>query len=309
MSVARSGGKRPGIGFIAPSGQVLDEAALDGAIGYFRERGFRVLCPTAVRRSHQRFAGNDRARVQALHAMLKRSGVDIVMAVRGGYGLTRLLDQIDYRLIAAAGKILVGHSDFTALTAAMYAHGKTIGYCGPTAGYDFGAREVSAYTEEHFFGVLRHPRHLIQIKAANPYRFSVAGRIWGGNLALIAHLAGTHSMPRIRNGILFVEDINEHPYRIERMLYQLHYAGVLKDQKALLLGDFSGYELTPNDNGYDFAAMVAHLRERLIIPIITGLPFGHCRDKLTIPFGARAELNVARDGFSIGLSGYPWIQQ
>ena len=300
--------KRPGIGFIAPSGQVLDEAALERATSHFKQRGFRVACPAAVNRSHQRFAGSDTARLQALHAMLAREDVDVVMAVRGGYGLSRLLGQIDYKLIAKSGKILVGHSDFTALTAAAYAHGKAIGYCGPTAGYDFGAEVVSEFTEEHFFGVLRAPRHHVEIKASNPYRLDVAGRIWGGNLAMIAHLAGTPYWPRINNGILFVEDINEHPYRIERMLYQLHYAGVLKRQRALLLGDFTGYKLQANDNGYDFDAMVAHLRERLNIPIITGLPFGHCRDKLTLPFGAQAQLEVSHKGFSLTLSKYPFLR-
>ena len=300
--------KRPGIGFIAPSGQVLDPAALDRAIAYFTARGYRVVCPAAVSRSHQRFAGSDQVRLSALHAMLARADVDVVMAVRGGYGLSRLLDRIDYRAIAQAGKILVGHSDFTALTAAQYAHGHSIGYCGPTAAYDFGAEQVSEFTERHFFGVLEQPRHTVEVKAANPYQLKAAGRIWGGNLAMIALLAGTPHLPRINNGLLFVEDINEHPYRIERMLYQLHYAGVLKHQRALLLGDFSGYQLGSNDNGFNFETMVDHLRERLGLPVITGLPFGHCRDKLTIPFGAQAALAVSPSGFSITLSDYPYLQ-
>ncbi len=319
MALARSTGspratrparaaKRPGIGLIAPSGQVLDQAALERAVTYFKERDYRVICPAAVSRSHQRFSGNDQARLAALHAMLGRADVDVVMAVRGGYGLSRLLDRINYRQIARSGKILVGHSDFTALTAAQYAHGKTIGYCGPTAAYDFGAEQVSAFTAGHFFGVLEHPHHAVEIEAANPYRFTTAGRIWGGNLAMLAHLAGTPHLPRINNGILFVEDINEQPYRIERMLYQLHYAGVLKQQCALLLGDFSGYQLAPNDNGYNFETMVDHLRERLDIPVITGLPFGHCRDKLTIPFGAQAALEVSRASFALTLSAYPHLQ-
>ena len=299
---------RPGIGFIAPSGQLLDPEALDRAIDYFKARDFRVVCPPAVRRSHQRFAGTDTTRVQALHTMLARDDVDVVMAVRGGYGLSRLLDRLDYELIARSKKILVGHSDFTALTAAMYAQGKTIGYCGPTAAYDFGAHAVSPFTEGHFFGVLHHARHRIEVTASNPYRLNLNGRIWGGNLAMLAHLAGTRYLPRIGNGILFVEDINEHPYRIERMLYQLHHAGILARQRALVLGDFSEYKLLSNDNGFNFETMVAHLRDRLGIPVITGLPFGHCRDKLTIPFGAKAVLEVGHSGFSLELSAYPFLQ-
>ena len=297
--------KRPGIGFIAPSGQVLDPDALERATAYFKARDFRVICPAAVSRTHQRFAGDDTLRLAALHTMLARDDVDLVMAVRGGYGVSRLLDRIDYDLIARSGKIIAGHSDITALTAAAQAQVKAIGYCGPTACYDFGAEAVSAFTEQHFFGVLHHAQHRIEVATPNPQAFQARGRIWGGNLAMIAHLVGTPYMPRINNGILFVEDISEHPYRIERMLYQLHHTGVLQRQRALVLGDFSGYQLQANDNGYDFDAMVDHLRGRFNLPIITGLPFGHCRDKVTIPFGARALLDVTRSGFSLALSGYP----
>lgn len=306
-TASRARRKRPGIGFIAPSGQVLEPAALERAIAWFKSRDFRVVCPAAVIRSHQRFAGDDNIRLAALHAMLARDDVDLVMAVRGGYGVSRLLDRIDYGLIARSGKILAGHSDITALTAAAHAQVKAIGYCGPTACYDFGAEAVSTFTEKHFFGVLHHARHRIEVTTPNPQPLQVRGRIWGGNLAMIAHLVGTPYLPRINNGILFVEDINEHPYRIERMLYQLHHAGVLQRQRALLLGDFSGYRLQANANDYDFAAMVAHLRARFKLPIITGLPFGHCRDKVTIPFGASALLDVTYSGFSLALSDYPHL--
>jgi muramoyltetrapeptide carboxypeptidase len=155
--------------------------------------------------------------------------------------------------------------------------------------------------------VLHQPKHRVEVSAANPYRLNVTGKIWGGNLAMITHLAGTPYLPRINHGILYVEDINEHPYRIERMIYQLHHAGVLQRQSALLLGDFSAYKLLPNDNGFNFATMVDYLRERLGIPIITGLPFGHCRDKITIPFGARAQFDVTRSGLALNLSRYPML--
>ena len=288
--------KKPGIGFVAPSGQVLDGEALDRAIAYFKARGYRAVAPAAIRRTHQRFAGDDRARAVALHAMAARDDIDLVMAVRGGYGLSRLLGELDLRALAASGKTFIGHSDFTALVCAGYAAGRMAGIIGPTACYDFGAAEVSAFTEAHFWRAVAREPEVISIACESPRAVParIKGRLWGGNLAMIAHLAGTPYLPRIAGGILFVEDINEHPYRIERMLYQLKYAGVLGRQKALLLGDFSAYRLSENDNGYDFDAMVAHLRERLDIPVLTGLPIGHTRDKLSLPFGARAELSIGR---------------
>ena len=144
MSVARVATRKRGIGLIAPSGRVQDEAALDRAIDYFKARGWHVVAPAAIRRVDTRFAGSDAQRLAALHAMAARDDVELVMAVRGGYGLSRLLHRIDYQLLAASGKRFVGHSDFTALLCAGFAQGRMGGLAGPTAIYDFGAGNVSA---------------------------------------------------------------------------------------------------------------------------------------------------------------------
>ena len=299
MSVARVATRKRGIGLIAPSGRVLDEAALDRAIAYFKAHGWHVVAPAAIRRVDTRFAGGDAQRLAALHAMAARDDVELVMAVRGGYGLSRLLHQIDYRLLAACGKRFVGHSDFTALLCAGFAQGRMAGLAGPTAAYDFGAESVSSFTESHFWRVIEQQPDEVEVAAPSSVAGRYSGRLWGGNLALLAHLAGTPYLPRIRGGLLFIEDINEHPFRIERMLYQLHNAGVLARQRALLLGDFSAYTLGESDNGYDFEAMVAHLRRLLPIPVLTGLPFGHVRDKLTLPFGRKATLDVEKRAYRL----------
>ena len=132
--------------------------------------------------------------------------------------------------------------------------------------------------------------------------------MWGGNLAMVVSLLGTPYFPRIDGGILYVEDIGEHPYRVERLLLQLQQAGVLERQRALVLGDFSGYKLGANDNGYDFDTMLAHLRATLPIPVISGLSFGHIPRRVTIPFGAQGRLVSDRDGFSLMLSDYPTVR-
>ena len=297
--------RKPGIGLIAPSGQVVDVAALERSIDYFRARGWRVVAPAALKSAHQRFAGTDAARVAALHAMAARDDVQLVLAVRGGYGLSRLLGQIDYAQLARSGKRYIGHSDFTALLCAGYAKARMHGYSGPMAGYDFGAPRPSGFTESHFWRMLEEGRDQVEVQGGSDGAFRARGTLWGGNLAMIAHLAGTPYLPRIKGGLLFVEDINEHPYRVERMLLQLHHAGVLARQRALILGDFSEYKLAPNDNGYDFSTMVAHLRETLDIPVVTGLPFGHVRDKLTLPFGGKAELVAEKGGWQLGYGASP----
>ena len=121
---------------------------------------------------------------------------------------------------------------------------------------------------------------------------------------MLAHLVGSPYLPQVTGGILFVEDVNEHPYRVERMVLQLLHAGVLDQQKALLLGDFSAYRLTDYDNGYDFEQMVAYLRTHLPIPVLTGLPFGHGRDKATLVVGAPATLRAQAEGFTLSMHGY-----
>ena len=183
------------------------------------------------------------------------------IAARGGYGWSRLLDRIDFVALAAPGKRWLGHSDFTAFQLAALAHAGMATFAGPMAAYDFGAATPSPFTVGHCWGLLGADRYQVECALDGP-DFDGEGTLWGGNLAMVAHLVGTPHLPRVDDGILFLEDIGEQPYRIERMLYQLHFAGVLARQRAILLGTFNGYELAPNDNGYDAAAVVAHVRAR-----------------------------------------------
>jgi muramoyltetrapeptide carboxypeptidase len=229
--------------------------------------------------------------------------VDVALALRGGYGWSRLLDRLDFAALARAGKRWLGHSDFTAFQLAALAHAGLTTFAGPMAAYDFGAAEPSAYTEAHCFGLLAGERYAVDCTLDGP-DLAVDGTLWGGNLAMVAHLAGTPHCPRIDGGILFLEDVGEQPYRIERMLYQLHFAGLLARQRAVLLGEFNGYAPGANDNGFDFAAVVAQARARFGVPICTGLPFGHCPDKLTLPVGGRCALTVRSGAARLDFSDY-----
>ena len=121
---------------------------------------------------------------------------------------------------------------------------------------------------------------------------AVRGRLWGGNLCMLSSLLGTKHFPRIKGGVLFLEDVNEHPYRVERGLLQLHQAGVLDAQKAVLLGAFTDYRKSPLDRGYTLKSAIEHLRSVSKTPILTGLPFGHVPTKVTLPVGAKLTLVV-----------------
>jgi muramoyltetrapeptide carboxypeptidase len=123
----------------------------------------------------------------------------------------------------------------------------------------------------------------------------VKGMLWGGNLTMLVSLLGTKHMPtgaQVKGGILFVEDVNEHPYRVERHLLHLLQAGVLAHQRALVLGAFSAFKPTPLDRGYNLKAVVQHLRSACKVPVLTGLPFGHVHPKVTLPLGRPAQLLV-----------------
>jgi muramoyltetrapeptide carboxypeptidase len=297
-----------GIAIAATGGAAPDGAAVERAIARLRGQGWLVRNYYDHGKVHQRFAGQDAERLGQLHAAAADREVQVVMALRGQYGITRLLPHIDFAALAASGKIFVGYSDVTALHMGLFAKTGAISYAGPMICDDFTVDEPVPYTHGQFRRCLAGPTHVVEGQAAGNPALEVEGRIWGGNLAMVVSLLGTEFFPHIDGGILFFEDVAEHPYRVERMLLQLDQAGVLARQKAVVLGDFSRYRLSPADNGYDFEAMVSYLRATLSVPVLTGLPFGHIAQRATIPFGAHAQLQSAGDGFTLTLSDYPTVQ-
>jgi muramoyltetrapeptide carboxypeptidase len=281
------------IGFVAPSGFLPDPTALDRAARFFAGRGWRVQAGETCFTSEQRFAGPDPMRAAELQRFCTDPTIDVVLAARGGYGLSRILDTLDFAAIRRAGRMIVGYSDFTAFNLAYLACAGGVSFQGPSAG-DFAAAQPDPFTVERFFAMVDGAAPPLEFAAGGP-DCRVRGTLWGGNLALVAALVGTPYLPKVRGGMLFFEDVNEPAYRIERMLYQLLHAGILRRQKAILVGALDPVTPMPNDNGYGVAAVLGRLRELVDAPVITGLPFGHVARKATLPVGARASLLV-RDG-------------
>jgi muramoyltetrapeptide carboxypeptidase len=296
-----------GIAIAAPGGYALDDALLARGIERLRQQGCTVHNYYDGAQKHLRFGGTDAGRLAQLNAAAADPDVQIVVALRGQYGLSRILPQIDFRAMADSGKLFVGYSDFTAFHCALLRATGRKSFAGPMICDDFIREEPVDYTLAQFWDCLRGPTHTVRGEACGNPSVDVEGTLWGGNLAMLAHLAGTPYLPRIEGGIVFLEDINEHPYRVERMVLQLLYAGALDGQRALVLGDFSGYRLAPTDNGYDFDTMLAYLRETLPMPVLTGLPFGHVRQRCTLPFGGRGHLVSDETGFTLTASDYPTL--
>lgn len=302
----------------SPAGVVQKAAPVRKAARRLKALGFQVSIDESALTRHQRFAGDDDTRLAALHRVAQAAPT-VALATRGGYGLIRMLDRVDWPAIARSveqGTAWVGYSDITALHLGALAHkaagpakaghGVTAGlWAGPMACGDFGLADVPEggddVTQECFVEAMTGELEAVGFRTEAGFDgLDASGRLWGGNLAVVQALLGTPYFPKMKNGILFLEDVNEHPYRIERALLQLHQAGVLDQQKAIVLGAFTDFRKSPLDRGYNLKTVIAYLRSLTKTPILTGLPFGHVPTKLCLPVGRQVKLLVeGRDTFML----------
>ncbi|CAN5454329.1 LD-carboxypeptidase [soil metagenome] len=291
----------------SPAGAVRDKASFRRGVARLKALGYEVEIDPDALRSHQRFAGDDATRIAAI-GRAAASQADIALISRGGYGLTRILDALPYKAIAksiARGTEFVGLSDFTAFQQALLAKTGAVTWAGPSVGEDFGAEAGPDDIMEACFDDLvcgqgegtgwRMPARDGEMPVLRGVRDAV---LWGGNLSVLTSLLGTPYFPAIAKGVLFLEDVHEHPYRLERMLDQLRLAGVLARQRAIVLGQFTNFKKVPHDRGFSLKTVIERLRASLKVPVLTGLPFGHVPTKVLLPVGAKVEMAVdGRDVF------------
>lgn len=283
----------------SPSSAVRDKAAFKRGVKRLEAQGHEVEIDESALAVHQRFAGDDTTRLAAI-GRAAGSGADIAMTTRGGYGLTRILDAIPYENITRAierGTAFVGFSDFTAFQNALLAKTGAITWAGPSVGEDFGTVDAPDDIMEACFDDLlnghgegtgwRLPAREGNAPCLDHVRHA---KLWGGNLTVLASLIGTPYFPEVHQGVLFLEDIGEHPYRVERMLDQLRHAGVLQRQQAILLGQFTGFRKVSNDRGFGLTSVSTRLQSLLKVPVLTGLPFGHVPTKVLLPVGAKVDM-------------------
>jgi muramoyltetrapeptide carboxypeptidase len=295
---------------IAPSGYCINQQAAFRGIERLEAAGHQVNNRSILTRRQQRFAGSEAERAGDINALAQLTGSNtIVMPVRGGYGASRLLDLIDWQALATRQRhdplLICGHSDFTVIQMALLCKG-VITFSGPMLAGNFGADTLNDFTLEHFWRALRQAEFTVEWAGQGP-ACDVNGTLWGGNLAMLASLVGTPWLPEIHDGILVLEDINEHPFRVERMLLQLFHAGILGRQRAIVLGSFSGAEPNDYDAGYDLPVMIEYLQSRLNIPVISGLDFGHEQRTVTLPLGAQARLIHGEKATTMSISGHPVV--
>ena len=298
MELRRPRPLQPGelIALVGPSGPAPREK-LEAGIAYLEGRGYRVRPGRHLFERHHYLAGSDAQRAADLRQAFADPGVRAIFCARGGYGTGRLLDRLDYEAIAADPKIVLGFSDTTGLYLALQAHCGLVCFTGGLVSMDL-ADERDPFTEEWLWRALTHTEPLGalplggELKVLRPGR--AVGPLRGGCLSLLCSLMGTSYVPDLAGAILLLEDVDEYPYRLDRMLNHLRLAGVLERLSGLVLGQFKDC-FTPEEmvRSPDLEEMVLELTEGLDLPVVTGVPYGHFRRRLVLPLGVEAVLDTA----------------
>jgi muramoyltetrapeptide carboxypeptidase len=293
------------IGIIAPASAPPDPKAIDRSVEVLERLGFKPKLAPKVRNRWGFLAGNDRDRASDLMKMFADRKVDAIICVRGGYGTSRLLPLLDYRTIRAHPKIFVGYSDITALHCAFLTKSNLVSFHGPMLNSDFIQKDFPAFTLQSFLKTLMHPSAPGSISTGYRKqtvkilrRGTASGPLVGGNITLLCALLGTPWVASFKKSILFFEDLDEVPYRFDRMLTQLLNAGILQQAAGVAIG--------VNKNCTDPKARWAKeyrqtledvFRERLLplkVPVVAGLPFGHMPLNATLPVGVRVTLDAVK---------------
>ncbi|SLJ84216.1 LD-carboxypeptidase [Psychrobacter sp. DAB_AL43B] len=289
--------------------------------------GFKVDNPAITNRQYLRFAGTDSQRASDLQNIATGAiaAPKLLLGVRGGYGAMRLLPMVDWstlgRIMAERGSILAGFSDVTAIQCALLAKGGMSSLAAPMLYSEFGKTKPDQVSCRQFVEALTNPNLTISIKDAaltSPNLPSIlssgepktiTGTIWGGNLSVVSALAGSDYLPRIAGGIVFLEDVGEQTYRIERMLYDLYLAGVFKGQQAIVFGALSSTGEDSYDKRYDVATVIRQLHKLTGLPIYSGMRFGHIGQKHSFPLGPMCQISPNTiGGYQLAFTDYPTIK-
>jgi muramoyltetrapeptide carboxypeptidase len=290
------------VGLITPCG-FLEQEGIDKAVRNIEDLGVKVRLGKHVLARRGRYAGTVAQRLEDLHAMFADPGIDAVWAATGGSGGISLLPHIDYKLIRKHPKIFVGYSDVTCLHLAIHRQTRLVTFHGPV-----GVSTFSDYSKQHLKAILMQPEktyvmsmsdeNRTKAESASQYQIRTArhgtaiGRLTGGNLSLVAALSGTPYAAELQRHILFLEDISEAPYRIDRMLTQIDLSQGLKATAALMLGVFEKCEAPENESSLTLNETIDSHLERLRVPAVTGYSVGHIAHQMTLPVGLTARLDT-----------------
>ena len=287
------------IGIVAPASPPSSPEKIERGAAYIETMGFRTVIGKHARDADGYLAGSDDHRAEDLNAMFADPKIRAIFAARGGYGTPRILDRLDYESIRRNPKIFVGYSDCTALQCAIFTRTGLVTFSGPMVAVEM-QEKMDSFTEENFWPLLCEPapRRTLPRPPAPGLTLLRGGLgegvLMGGNCTLLAALAGTPFMPAVDRTILFLEEIGEKPYRIDRLLAQLRLAGLLRRAAGVMLGTFSGCEAASADGpSLSLDRIFSDYFSGVAGPVIGNFPYGHQPSKLTIPFGVSARVNTS----------------
>ncbi len=286
------------LGFIAPSGAVRTEGAIERAIEETQRMGFKVKLGRSAGQKYGYLSGTDEVRAADINAMFADDEVDAIVCLRGGYGAMRILDQIDYDLIARHPKIFMGFSDITALHIALLGKCGLATFHGPMAAANWAGKPLDDFSLASMYRALMHAEPVGEL--ANPEGYpkqtvnpgQAEGQLVGGNLMLIASSLGTPWEIDTKGRIIFIEEIGERTYCVDRMLTQMRLAGKFRDCAGVVFGDFADCPVEYPEFGLTLEEIIHDVVAPCGKPIFTGLRCGHCSPKLTLPFGVRCRMDA-----------------
>jgi muramoyltetrapeptide carboxypeptidase len=293
------------IGLVAPASAPPDPKAIDRSVEAIERLGFKAKLASNVRKRWGFLAGNDRERASDLMRMFLDRKVKAILCVRGGYGSSRLLPRLDYAAIRAHPKLFIGYSDVTSLHCAFLAKSGLVSFHGPMLNSDFIQDKMPAFTLHSFLRTVMEPSAPGSIcqgykkKTVSVMRRGTAsGRLVGGNITLLCATLGTPWQPSFKNKILFFEDLDEVPYRFDRMLTQLLNAGLLQQVAGIAIGINKNCQDPKRKSSKEYRQSLEDvLKERLLplkVPLVSGLPFGHIPHNATLPVGGQATLDAIK---------------
>jgi muramoyltetrapeptide carboxypeptidase len=290
------------VALVAPAGPLLERDDLTRAQELCRALGYEPVLGTNAYSRHGYLAGTDDQRLSDLNGVLQDQRLDAIWCIRGGYGALRLLDRVDYEAMARWPKALVGFSDITALLNAITRITGVVTYHGPVA-----RAPMPPFSRRHFERVLvssEVPGRLdllappADVLVPQEHRIvtlvggTAEGPLAGGNLSLLQCLIGTPYFPDLSRAILFLEDVDEDLYKVDRMLAHLRLVGALEKLAGVAVGRFTELDRASRDGALGFDEVLATYLQPLGIPVAYGFPIGHIDSQWTLPLGIRARLNA-----------------
>lgn len=293
------------IGIVSPSSPQKDETRLLNGVKYFESLGYNVILGKNVFNRYGYLAGSDLERASDINDMINNPLVKMIIAGRGGYGVTRILDKIDYKSLRKNPKIIIGFSDITALNFAISKKCKLVNFTGAMPGVDFWDLEnIPTMTEDYFWRCITSTKPLGVIKQniemKTRKKGETIGKLFAGNLTLIASICGSKYFPNLKNQLLLIEEIGEEPYRVDRLLSQLFNSNHLKNLSGLLFGAFTDAKpLKISVESLSIDDVINHYANKFNLPCISNVEYGHIYPKLTLPIGVKSSLNASKCIFSI----------